>query len=466
MKPEALFPAGVEATLAAASVQPSRAARARTPNRRVSFSDETPKDKTDVVETKEKATAKITRDKSRKSAGSAELWQAVHKGDCDTIKKLVEKGACWAGLRDASGHSVLWHLVAWGHYTLALFMIDRFPFGSEGAGEAGDVHPTRGDTLLHLLGRARPFGAEAGEVFKRVAKNSKGCAFFCHRNANGETFLDVAAAALNFWAVKFTARNFPSQFKAFVCIPASTNETLNAPLRNLARHLTKPQIPLAPTHDRHPEHLNLVQMLKADVTTGLVPYADVAFDVGPSSTQRSTPIQAHRAIVGSRSPVLLEECRRKPLEPLPQLGGLQVCSIRVDCRISKDVFLCALNFIYSGEMHCSFLRETSKMTEMFLLCCLYQLPRPLMSLTSIALCGLLPTAKPKETIEVLSIASSCSRDATNRNTVANHLQESAAYWFLRNAHEACSEMTPADTSKLVEHALDVLEASMSIGCKS
>eukprot|EP00913_Durusdinium_trenchii_P021871 g20550.t2 len=74
--------------------------------------------------------------KSRAPAvGTPELWHAVHVGDEITIARLIHQQLCNGPRerlqRDASGHSVLWHAIAFGHGGIAKRMLERFPVGSE-----------------------------------------------------------------------------------------------------------------------------------------------------------------------------------------------------------------------------------------------------------------------------------------------------------------------------------------------
>merc|ERR1712176_194636 len=96
---------------------------------------------------------------------------------------------------------------------------------------------------------------------------------------------------------------------------------------------------------------------------GRVPFADVAFDVGPptqeeGATCASDPSEqgrflAHRIVVGAQSAVLLEELGRLPTQLLVQ-ENIHACILRVDARISKEVWRCVLQFLYKAEVRCSF----------------------------------------------------------------------------------------------------------------
>merc|ERR1719181_2170122 len=78
--------------------------------------------------------------------GTQELWQAVHVGDEAAVNALIQQGLCNGAMMDASGHSVLWHSIAFNHVGLAKLMLDTFPPGSEGGCDLTEVHPRRGDT--------------------------------------------------------------------------------------------------------------------------------------------------------------------------------------------------------------------------------------------------------------------------------------------------------------------------------
>merc|ERR1740129_961352 len=290
------------------------------------------------------------------SHGSPELWHAVHVGDEGTVTALVKRGACDGRMVDASGHSVIWHLVAFGHIGLATMMIETFPPGTEAGVDVTEVHQRRGDTLLHLLCQSKEFSSDTAGLFKRVISGVP-AAIFTKVNAQGLTFLNIAAAGLNFWVLKYVCLNFASPMKKLIC-----SEQL-APLRGMAEVVPRPVPPGYAPPMALPDHFPLAALMAQDAQ-GRVPFADVAFDVGPedsssysssssSSSSSRGRFMAHRIVVAAQSPVLLEALQGLPIQQLPQEGA-SCCIFKVDARISKEVFRSVLQFLYTGVIRCSF----------------------------------------------------------------------------------------------------------------
>lgn len=405
----------------------------------------------------------------------SELWHAVHVGDELAVKRLITPGKFTARTTDAAGHSVFWHLIAWGHLRLALVVLGRFPF-EDPAGGGPDVderHKTRGDSLLHLVCRVENFGKDAAEILKRIATSAPQAVLVC-RNASGETFLDVAAAALNFWVINFTILQLNSVAQTFLRGPPSHVEQIDPPLRSLARRIAKPRAPPAPELRHWPGHLELLQMLAASPATGSVPYADVAFEVSPGGSTgggaaggaKATGnklVMAHRAIVASRSPVLLEELKRLPADtPLQGQDGARACLFRVDPRISKDVWKCVIYFLYSGEMHPSFPRQDpGQLLELLRACVTYQLPAPLADFAQACLCPLLPGASVRVALTAFSLSA-----GKPINPRLQAVRECSAYWVLRGAHELCDSMDAQDMASLLVQVLQAVEAAVFRGVQA
>eukprot|EP00927_Polykrikos_kofoidii_P042296 TRINITY_DN36173_c0_g1_i1.p1 TRINITY_DN36173_c0_g1~~TRINITY_DN36173_c0_g1_i1.p1 ORF type:complete len:730 (-),score=111.28 TRINITY_DN36173_c0_g1_i1:211-2400(-) len=421
-----------------------------------------------------------------------EIWRAVQAGDVAVLKQFAKDGVVVASTVDAAGHSVLWHLIAWGHLGLALFFTKQFPFGTAGGADVAERHKTRGDTLLHLISRVSAFGTEAAELFSCVIKAADIGRLFPSRNLSGETFLDVAAARLNFWVLQFLLKHFPEQaVKVVRGPPAELACVVEPPLRGLARRIAKPQCPEPPTSKRWPQHIDLSHMLAADPTTGMASFADVAFEValradghigqsqgkdgngggGEGGGVSRCALLAHRVVVGSRSPVLFEEFSRLKLEPFPGKPGVLVAILRVDPRISKDVWKGVLCFLYSGDVHSALLGREPELwwlIELLRACTLYKLPQPLLDHTHAKMSPLLPAARPEDIFEIFSLVapqpprSPCGGEvATPVVAAAPELRlratrEASAYWLLRNAAKL-GKLDPATLAKTLIQALRTLE---------
>ncbi|CAE7759727.1 LOGL8 [Symbiodinium sp. CCMP2456] len=383
------------------------------------------------------------------AAGSPELWHAVHIGNEALVTRLIQQGQCNGRQKDASGHSVLWHAIAFGHIGIALLMLDSCPAGEPGGVDASEVHPRKGDTFLHLLCQCRPFTKETAGLFKRVAE-AVPAALFSKANANGQSFLALAAASLNFWVLKHVALRYPEQMKVLIC--STEADQGKPPLRQLLQSLPNPRQPGFPQSAKIPEHFAVASMLSPD-STGRVPFADIAFDVttGPDTHSR---FLAHRVVVGAQSPVLLKELETLPLVELPQ-EGIAAAVFKVDRRISKDVWRAVLQFFYTGMVHCPFMKDPAKLVELFRAAAIYKLPKALLDLAQAALFPLLPSS-PGLALEVFSISAGASGEGVD---VAS-LRLASTFVLLGHASTVFADLAPETVSGVLERLLATSEQAI------
>jgi len=376
-------------------------------------------------------------------AGSAELWHAVHVGDQRAVESLRGRELCNARMRDASGHTVLWHAIAFNHVGIANLMLETFPPGTEQGVDVTEIHPRKGDTLLHLLCQSKTFGTQLAHLFKRIAAASPP-SLFQKVNHLGLTFFQIAASSLNFWVLTFVLRNFQQQAKALVCMPN------NAPLKNMAEVIPHPLPPAFRPPEPFPEHFRVADMLQQD-DSGAVPYADVAFDVGPSDSRVAAGrFLAHRIVVATQSPVLFEALERLPLTELSP-GGPRAAVFRVDPRISQEVWRSALQFMYTGVISCGFAGDVAKVIELLRACTLYKLPRPLLEFAQAGLYPLLPGAPPHFALQALS-ACGAGPDPELRPA-----REASTYIVLRSAHRLFEQMDPKEAAQVLERVVQTVE---------
>lgn len=384
--------------------------------------------------------------------GTQELWQAVHVGDEAAIKGLIRQGLCNGVMMDASGHTVLWHSIAFSHIGIAKHMLDTFPPGSEGGCDLTEAHPRRGDTLLHLLCQCRPFVAETATLFKSVA-SAVPRAVLEKENAQGVNFVHIACSALNFWVLKFVCTNLAGASKNLCCHRAT-------PLTAIAESIPTPTVPTcSPAAVPLPEHFQLAQLLGH--SSGRIPFADVAFDVGPEDSGGNNPERgrflAHRVVAGAQSSVLLEALENLEVQDLPQ-EGIKACVFRVDPRISKEVWRSALQFLYTGAINCPFERDTARMVELLRACTKYKLPKPLMDYAQSIVFQLLsvPQTSPMAAFQVFSVtAGSAEEDFDFRD-----VRELAAYVTLSRANEVFEQFEPPEVAKVLEKLVQTVEQAV------
>jgi len=389
------------------------------------------------------------------SQSTATLWHAVHVGDKAEVQTCIDGGACTGKMRDASGHSVLWHAIAFNHPGIAELMLDNFPPGTAQGVDVGEIHPRKGDSLLHLLCQSKSFGTEAAALFKRITKAIP-TNIFWKVNRVGLTFLQIAASSLNFWVLTFVLRNFPVEAKALVCLPGK------AVLKALAEALPQPMAPVFVPPAPLPEHFRMAEMMRQEPGSGAVPYADVAFDVGKTAAagdDASSPAQsrflAHRLVVVIQSPVLFQALEKLPLTELPgdQTKKIRAAIFRVDPRISQDVWQSVLHFMYTGAITCAFRANAEKMVELLRACVLYQLPRPLQDFAQACLYPLLVSSPASIALQVFSIcAGSAAEEAELRPA-----RDASAYIILRSAHQLFEAVAPKEAAAILEKVIQTSE---------
>eukprot|EP00930_Biecheleria_cincta_P040739 TRINITY_DN27902_c0_g1_i1.p1 TRINITY_DN27902_c0_g1~~TRINITY_DN27902_c0_g1_i1.p1 ORF type:complete len:831 (-),score=175.36 TRINITY_DN27902_c0_g1_i1:74-2566(-) len=386
--------------------------------------------------------------------GSPKLWHAVHVGDQATLGQLIKLGACNGGMKDASGHSVLWHAIAFGHLGIAKLMLDSFPSGTVGGVDVGEVHPRRKDTLLHLLCQTRPFGPETAGLFKRICEPMPDFVFRAVNGA-GHCFLTLAVVSLNFWILKFVTLSYPQHMKALVC-------SADAPLLRLAEFMPQPSRPVCMAAEKIPEHF-AVSSLLSQGATGHVPFADVAFDVGPMEDDAGDAkgrFLAHRVVVGAQSPVFLRELEFMPAETLVT-EGISARVFRVDPRISKHVWRSVLQFLYTGVVHCPFTNDPALMVELFRAAAVYRLPKALLDVAQASLFQLLPASPPDLSLQVFSITAGSSGEGLE----VEALRELSTLILLRSGHQIfeIQDMQPKDFSTIMDSIFQTVEQAV---CKA
>lgn len=380
--------------------------------------------------------------------GSAELWHAVHMCNEAMVRNFISTSRCNAMMRDASCHSVMWHAIAFQHFGIANLMLDSFPCDKPYGVDVTEIHPRRGDTMLHLLCQSKNFDVHAANLFKRIISAAPPGLFEVVNN-NGLTFFQVAATSLNFWVLNYVMHNFPAQAKILVCIPK------NAALKNMAAVIPQPKAHVYVPPVPFPDHFRIAETLQQD-SHGMVPYADVAFDVGPDN---GGPVEgrflAHRVVVAAQSPVLMEELLRLPLELLPR-ERVEAAIIRVDPQISKEVWRSCIQFMYTGVVSFPQLGNVQQVIELLRAAALYKLPKPLLDFAQSCLYPLLPVSPPTAALQVFSIcAGSMAADLE-----LSAAREAATYILLRSAHKLLNEFAPQEACQILTRVLHTVESSV------
>lgn len=192
-------------------------------------------------------------------------------------------------------------------------------------------------------------------------------------------------------------------------------------------------------------------------THGRVPFADVAFDVGPEEHHQANSNEraryfAHRVVVAAHSPMLLEELDQLPMQALKD-DTMNACIFRVDRRIPKDVWRMVLQFMYSGMLTCHFAEDGGHMTELLRACCMYKLPKPLLNFAQASLFQLLPRCPPIVALHAFSVVT----DACSEGLDLRCIREASTHILLRSASQAFQTLPPSELSKILERLIQVVE---------
>jgi hypothetical protein len=199
----------------------------------------------------------------------------------------------------------------------------------------------------------------------------------------------------------------------------------------------------------------VADMLQPD-ESGLVPYADVAFDVGPDSGGSATGrFLAHRIIVASESKVLMEELSKLPMTLLPR-EQIQAAVFRVDPRISKEVWRSVLQFMYTGVVNFSASSDVHKVVELLRACVAYQLPQPLLDFAQSCLYPLLPSSSPEVALQVFSICAGAAASDVDLSAA----REGSTYILLRSAHKLFEETDAREACQILEKVVQSVEKSV------
>lgn len=209
-----------------------------------------------------------------------------------------------------------------------------------------------------------------------------------------------------------------------------------------------------PPPDRVPPHFPLAQLLTS--SSGKVPFADVAFDVGSADRGGCEGrYLAHRVVVGAQSPVLLEAFERLRVEYLPE-DDVKACVVRVDCRISKVVWRCALQFMYTGIIDCPFDQDVNAMVELLRACTMYKLPKPLLNYAQPIIFQLLQQSSPMVAYQAFTI----TMGVNDKDLDVRPTREISAHILLRKAHQVFADIELAEVAKVPEKIVQTVEEAV------
>eukprot|EP00927_Polykrikos_kofoidii_P038897 TRINITY_DN33342_c0_g1_i1.p1 TRINITY_DN33342_c0_g1~~TRINITY_DN33342_c0_g1_i1.p1 ORF type:complete len:987 (-),score=197.07 TRINITY_DN33342_c0_g1_i1:30-2933(-) len=328
-----------------------------------------------------------------RSTGDSVMWKAVVEGDLRKVEELALQGSLnSARVLDQNGHSVFWNAVAFQHMEVALWLLKRFPPGTQAGVDLGEVHARRGDSLLHLSLYPQQFEETAAEVFRTIFVGVQGYSQADRelKNQSGQTFVHVAANRLNFWVLRLVLSQAPELSTLF----QQRDSQGHTPLEYIKRRagevvgaslLSPPPAP-EPLQAFLPPWAAQLAKYAPTASSGLSPgdeepppFADLVVEVEDTRAKGGVAkLPAHRIVVGSCSGALHGLMRKLP-------SGAPVRLDPICCR-SAEVAAAVLRFMYGGDFACSFAEDGFLMWQLLCLCTRYMFPE---ALTRFARTGLL-----------------------------------------------------------------------------
>ncbi|CAE7526807.1 unnamed protein product [Symbiodinium microadriaticum] len=123
-------------------------------------------------------------------------WQCLERGEEAQAMLLVEE-ELKSGRDGRRGRSIFLLSILHGLPAVALRIWELFPPDGGCRGVDTSETTTSGDTLMHLICRAKKFDSLHAELVSKLLSSTGGAPIICQKNDEGQTFLHVAAARLN-----------------------------------------------------------------------------------------------------------------------------------------------------------------------------------------------------------------------------------------------------------------------------
>ncbi|CAE7526372.1 lig1 [Symbiodinium pilosum] len=148
-----------------------------------------------------------------------------------------------------------------------------------------------------------------------------------------------------------------------------------------------------------------------------------------------------------------------PLTELPK-EKIRAAVIRVDERISQEVWRSILQFIYQGTIlqeQCTYLQDVAKCFELLFAVLLFRLPEPLLRLAQHSLFLLLPVSNPTWALQVFQL---CSEKQHFENQELNPIRDAAAWVLLHSAPNLFQSMDAKNVCETLEKVVQSIERSV------
>lgn len=294
------------------------------------------------------------------------LWHSVTKGDFAAVVAIMQHGGLpSARVCDPQGHSVFWDAVAFHQADIALLLLQHFPPANSDVGvNLGEAHERTGNTLLHMAAKMQPFSQSAKQLFVELFE-SMPQALTAQRNFNGQTFLHMAAANMNFWLLRFALQH------GLVGLISEKDDADWTPRGLLAHALAAKRVAEYPPVRGLPEadmavslppwcRLGTFQPPKPGAAPQ--PFADCAVEV-KDAKRGAMRIHAHRVILAGCSSVFRKEldALRPPSGELdntaPSIGACRrpheapnLVHVDPSCCSNVDIVHHVLSYLYKADV--------------------------------------------------------------------------------------------------------------------
>ncbi|CAJ1362601.1 unnamed protein product [Effrenium voratum] len=148
-----------------------------------------------------------------------------------------------------------------------------------------------------------------------------------------------------------------------------------------------------------------------------------------------------------------------PMNELPK-EKIHAAVVRIDERISQEVWRSVLQFMYQGTLHpehCAYLKDIGKCVELLRAVLLYKLPEPLLRLAQSYLFPMLPGSSPSHALQVFAL---CASDENKGNKDLQAVCTGAAWVLLHHAHTIFEDIEATDLCESLTRVVQALEQSV------
>jgi len=144
--------------------------------------------------------------------------------------------------------------------------------------------------------------------------------------------------------------------------------------------------------------------------------------------------------------------------PLKPLAGqnIQAALIRIDPRISQDVWRTALQFMYTNVVHCNFTHDVNLMVELLHACLQYKLPKAIQEFTQAHLMRFVSDAPLQTVMHVFELISESPLD----DATLRPLRDMTLLLLLQGGHMIFPEIDARKACMIMQNMVQAVEFSV------